>query len=299
MKTARPDTAWRYGLGAVALWSTVATAFKFSLAHLSPLELLWLATLASWVFLGFAIGSIGEWRRWGEFTPTTWLSGIATGLLNPTLYYLLLFAAYDRLPAQEAMAINYSWALTLALLAGPVLKQHISGWQWLAAGVSYLGVLVIATRGALLSLEFASPMGVGLAVASTLVWSAYWMINTRLTLPPISGLFLNFTGGAMATTALVLWHGVGELPLAGISGAVYVGFFEMGASFVLWLLAMRHATNTLRISTLIFLSPPLSLLLIWLILGEPIRTATLVGLGLILLGLALQQAERARSPNTA
>ena len=299
MNPARPETAWRFGLAAVALWSTVATAFKYSLNHLSPLELLWIATLASWLFLSVAAGLIGEWRRWPAFTPGTWLTGISLGLLNPTLYYLLLFAAYDRLPAQEAMAINYSWALTLALLAGPILKQHISGWQWLAAGVSYIGVLVIATRGALFSLQFASPTGVSLAVASTLVWSAYWMVNTKLTLPPLSGLLLNFTGGALATTALILWRGFDPLPLAGISGAIYVGVFEMGASFVLWLLAMRHATNTLRLSTLIFLSPPLSLLLIWLILGEPIRSATLIGLGLILLGLGLQQAGRARPSNNA
>lgn len=294
MTTPRPDIAWRFGLGAVALWSTVATAFKFSLNHLSPTELLWIASLSSWLFLAGFIAITGEWRRWSEFTTKTCLTGISVGLLNPTLYYLLLFAAYDRLPAQEAMAINYSWALTLALLAGPVLKQHISRWQWLAAGVSYLGVLVIATRGAPLTLEFESPTGVGLAVASTLVWSAYWMINTRLTLPPVSGLFLNFTGGVLATSALVVWQGLGPLAITGVSGAIYVGLFEMGASFVLWLLAMRHTTNTLRISSLIFLSPPLSLLLIWLILDEPIRTATLVGLGLILLGLGLQQAEKAR-----
>ena len=39
--------AMLYGLGAVALWSTVATAFKLALEQMSPLELVWLAALVS------------------------------------------------------------------------------------------------------------------------------------------------------------------------------------------------------------------------------------------------------------
>ncbi|MDX1467289.1 MAG: EamA family transporter, partial [Halomonas sp.] len=41
-----------FGLGAVALWSTVATAFKVALAYMSPLELMWLASLVSWALMG-------------------------------------------------------------------------------------------------------------------------------------------------------------------------------------------------------------------------------------------------------
>lgn len=274
---------------AVGLWSTVATAFKFSLGHLTPLELLWVATLTSWLFFAGAVLINSEWQQWADLSRRSLLAAVLTGGLNPTLYYLLLFAAYDRLPAQEAMAINYSWALTLALLAAPVLGQRIPRQQWLAAAISYLGVVVIATRGELLSLQFDDPMGVALAVASTLVWSVYWLVNTRLIMPAISGLFFNFSGGALLTTVLVLWYGLPPLNGIGIAGAAYVGLFEMGASFVLWLTAMRHSENTLRLSTLIFLSPPISLCLIWLVLGESIQAATLAGLLLILTGLGLQQ----------
>jgi hypothetical protein len=36
-----------------------------------------------------------------------------------------LFEAYDRLPAQVAQALNYTWALTLTLLAVPVLGTAV------------------------------------------------------------------------------------------------------------------------------------------------------------------------------
>ena len=45
-------TAILYGLGAVALWSTVATAFKVALSYMSPLELIWLASVVSWLLMG-------------------------------------------------------------------------------------------------------------------------------------------------------------------------------------------------------------------------------------------------------
>jgi drug/metabolite transporter (DMT)-like permease len=56
---------------------------------------------------------------------------------------------------------------------------------------------------------------------------------------------------------------------------------------------MKATTSTLRISSLIFLSPPLSLVLIWVIAGEPVQAYTLIGLILILLGLWLQRRAEA------
>ena len=77
-------------------------------------------------------------------------------------------------------------------------------------------------------------------------------------------------------------------------GAAYVGTFEMGVAFVLWLKAMKLTSSTARISNLIFISPLLSLGMIYFVLGEPILPSTLVGLVLILGGLATQQLGRRR-----
>ena len=64
------------------------------------------------------------------------VAALAVGWMNPGLYYLVLFAAYDQLPAQEAMAINYSWGITLALIAAPLLGQKLT-LSALLATVSY------------------------------------------------------------------------------------------------------------------------------------------------------------------
>ena len=68
----------------------------------------------------------------------------------------------------------------------------------------------------------------------------------------------------------------------------YVGLFEMGITFVLWLFAMKKATNTSRISNLIFISPFISLLLLATVIGETIHISTVAGLLFIVSGLVIQ-----------
>ena len=279
-----------YGLGAVALWSTVATAFKVALVWMSPLELMWLAALVSWALMGALVIKRGEMSialRAG------WKTAAWAGLMNPVAYYLVLFAAYDRLPGQEAMALNYTWALAMAFLAVPMLGQRLTRMDIVAGLVAYAGVWVIATRGDVLNVSFADPLGVVLALASTLLWALYWLLNARDPRPPLVGQWQNFSVGLPLLTLLLMlgpgfqWHG---WPAFG--AGVYVGLFEMGVAFVLWQMAVQKVSRTAKVSNLIFLSPPVSLLLLFFVVGEPILLSTLFGLMLILLGLGLQQLQK-------
>lgn len=215
------------------------------------------------------------------------------GLMNPALYYLLLFSAYDALPAQEAQALNYSWAIVMTLLAVPLLGQRLSRFDMVAAGLCYFGVLMIATRGDVLGLNFANIKGVLLALASTVVWSLYWILNQKDQRQPIVGLCLNFSFALPLIIVVAYITGdLGSLfnsPWQALAGGFYVGIFEMGLAFILWLKAMKLAENTARIANLIFISPFLSLVLISVLLKEEILSSTLVGLCLIIAGLVIQQ----------
>lgn len=159
--------------------------------------------------------------------------------------------------------------------------------------VAYAGVWVIATRGAVFNVAFADPLGVVLALASTLLWALYWLLNARDSRPPLVGQWQNFSVGLPVLTLLLLlgpgfqWHGWPAL-----GAGVYVGLFEMGIAFILWQLAVQSVSRTAKVSNLIFLSPPISLLLLFLVVGEPILPSTLVGLVLILFGLGLQQIQK-------
>lgn len=282
--------ALRYGLLTVAMWSTVASAFKLSLAALTPLQLLFFASLSSCLTLATVLAVRGRLGELARLTRRQWRRSLLLGALNPFLYYTILFAAYDLLPAQEAQPLNYTWAITLSLLAVPLLGQKLRGRDLLALGISYAGVVVLSTHGDLTGLHFHSPSGVVLALVSTVIWAFFWILGTKDDREPVVGLLANFLCSLPLTFGAVLCFSdpVPGSP-AGLAGAAYVGVFEMGLAFVTWLAALQNATNTARVANLIFLSPPLSLVLIHVLVGETILPSTLAGLTLILAGLAINR----------
>ncbi|EGQ8075289.1 DMT family transporter [Vibrio vulnificus] len=290
-----------FGLSAVLLWSTVATAFKLTLAEFSPIQMLTVASVVS------AMALLTICALQGKLTQisTTFLSNpwyyLLLGLINPLAYYLILFKAYDLLPASQAQAINYSWAITLTLMAAVFLGQKIRKQDWVACVFSYVGVIVIATKGDLLGLSFESPLGVALALTSTLLWAGYWILNTKNQADPIVGVLLGFLVAIPFAIALAVIEGQswGQISTQGWLAVTYVGLFEMGVTFVLWLSALKLTNNTARISNLIFASPFISLMLLSSIIGEEIHPTTLIGLMLIIAGLVIQQIKWSKRKLTA
>lgn len=284
--------AYLYGLAAVFLWSTVATAFKLSLNYLTPAQLLLLASTVSCLVLVIILGVRGRLGQLRQVNRKDYLSSVLFGVLNPMIYYLVLFRAYELLPAQEAQTINYTWALTMTLLAAPLLGHRLSIKDVLAALLCYSGVLVLSTKGDVLGLNFTNLYGVGLALFSTVLWALYWVLNTRDQRDPVVGLLMNFVCALPLILVYCLLTGELErLPWQGVLGALYIGVFEMGLTFVLWLTAMKLTESTAKISNLIFIAPFLSLLFINTFLGEEILPSTLYGLLLIISGLVLQQLQ--------
>ncbi len=271
----------------MAFWSTVATAFKLALAEMSFLHLLFWAVLSS----TFGLALVLAWQRRLILAVKSlrqqWHKAALMGALNPLAYYCILFAAYERLPAQIAQPVNYTWAIVLALLAVPVLGQKLRWQDGIAMLLGYAGVVVISSGGGLAGQPL-SWTGLGLAILSTFVWAGYWLLNTKDSRDPVVGLFQNFLL-ALPVVALIAWP-INEINWA-VATAVYVGLFEMGFTFVLWLYALKLTRHTSRIGNLIFVSPFVSLVLIHFVLGEPIRWVTLIGLVMIIIGLRIQHAK--------
>ncbi len=282
--------AIRYGLIAVFLWSTVATAFKYSLTYLSPAQLVLYASLTSLIILLFISIKQNKLKLVYSYIKERYILIFLLGGINPFLYYLVLFKAYDLLPAQEAQAINYTWALMLAYLAVPFLKQKLTIKDFIAGVICYFGVLIISTKGDPLSLNFSNLEGVLFALLSTVLWAIYWIFNTKTKVDPVVGLFSNFL---FATPLIVIYNLYMEpisLPaINGVLGAIYIGFFEMGVTFLFWLKAMQITTSTSKIANLIFISPFFSLIFIYFILDEQIYLSTIFGLVFIIVGLLVQK----------
>jgi drug/metabolite transporter (DMT)-like permease len=289
----RDRKALLLGLGAVFFWSTVATAFKVALRYLDVYQLLMYATLVSALLLLAVVLYRGQGRLLLTYLRQSPGYFVAVALLNPCIYYLVLLTAYDLLPAQQAQTINYTWAITLSLMAVALLGQRMHGRDILAAVMGYSGVVIIATRGDVLGLHFDSLPGVLLALLSTVIWAYYWILGTRNQRDGAVSLCLNFLLALPVCVLLCYLFSSLVLPgWPGLLAASYVGLFEMGVTFLLWSAALRSARRVARVSNLIFLAPFLSLVFIQTILGESIHPATLFGLCLIVPAALLQQLEK-------
>jgi len=291
-EVSRQAQAYLYAVASVLLWSTVATAFKLTLRYVDYIQMLLLSSVASVAILFVVMASQGHLAELREWTARDVGRSALLGFLNPFLYYVVLFKAYSLLPAQQAQPLNYTWPITLTILSIPLLGQKVKARSIAAVLVAFVGVLVISTEGRVGTLKMDSPLGVALAVGSSVIWALYWILNMRDEREATAKLFTSFCFGTVYILIVAALTGRLVAPSTrALVGATYVGLFEMGLTFVLWLKALKLSRTTAQVSILIYFSPFLSLVLIHFFLGERIMPATIAGLVLIVGGIAIQQYE--------
>lgn len=282
--------AYVYAIIVVLIWSTIASAFKLSLRYVDFFQLLFFASITSTIILFIIIVAQNKIYMLSAFSKRDISRSVFLGFLNPFLYYIVLLKAYSLLSAQRAVALNYTWPIMIVVLSIPLLKQKIGLKGIIAIFISYIGALVISTEGDVLELEFTNLPGVVLALGSAFIWALFWIYNVRDKRDEVVKLFLNFVFGFIFIfiTGLVTSNIV--LPdIRGLVGAVYVGIFEMGITFVLWLKALKLSKTTAQVSNLIYIAPFLALFIINIIVGEKILLSTIIGLILIITGIIIQQ----------
>jgi len=281
---------------AIFFWATVPTAFKICLGELGVLPMLTIASLTS-AFVLFVLLATGKnLSMLLNQSRKDLLNSALLGFVNPFLYYIILLKAYQLLPAQVAQPLNMIWPIILVFLSVPILKQKIRPLSYVALFISFAGVYVISSRGNLFSSVHSDLKGILLATGSSVFWAFYFILNVKDKRDEAVKLFLNFLFGSIylliAMTVTGSWHSAG-FNFKGVASAVYIGIFEMGITFYFWLMALRMAPTTDKISNLVYIAPFLSLFFVHFILHEPVYYTTPVGLVLITTGILIQNRKPA------
>ena len=281
---------------AVFFWSTIATAFKLALAELSIIQLVFISSATS-MFVLLLISIIeGHSKELLKVDTAGILRSTGLAFLNPLIYYLVLLKAYSLLPAQVAQPLNMIWPIVLVFLSVPLLNQKIPSRSFIALFISFVGVYLISSQGNPLRPGSSDLTGILLAAGSSIFWALYFIYNLKDKRPESVKLFFNFL---IATIILALClafsGGFTAISLKGVVAGIYVGIFEMGLTFFLWLKALRLAATTDKISNLVFLAPFLSLLFINIFLNEPIYLTTPAGLLFIIGGIIYMNSGKKRS----
>jgi len=279
----------------ILFWGTSASAFKIGLKYIDYFQLLLYSSLTAVIFLFFVLWAQKKLKILKTFTRNQYLYSIFLGFLNPFLYYVVLFKAYTLLPAQIAQPLNFIWPIVLVLLSIPILKQKIGLKSFVALIVSFIGVYFISSQGKLFNHQFADPLGVTLALSTSVVWALFWLYNMKDQRDEVLKLFLNFVFAFFFILAITIKESsVIPQNVEGVLTAIYIGLFEMGITFVIWLKALKLAGRTDKIGNLIYLTPFCALVFIHIFLREKIYLTTILGLILIILGILLQQLNKVK-----
>ena len=286
----RQTSAIACAIGAVICWSTVASAFKIALAQTSVYAMLSVAAPVAAIILALGVTFQKQWDCIKKAQKSDIIYCCLLGLFNPVLYYLVLFAAYDMLPAHVAQPLNYLWPLLLTLLLALVAHQRIPLLKYLGMLISLGGVAIISMGGRE-SGESLSVAGYGVAILSALLWAIYWLINNRMKdrIESTAALFLSFAIGSVVLGIGLLFMPSSMPPVSAIPSCAYIGIMEMGLPFLLFAMALQKTNNPSLINQLCYLAPFLSLFIIAIVLHESVTPMTFLGLAFIIAGIMFNQ----------
>ena len=275
---------------AVLSWSTVATAFKVALQTMNTFEMLFVACATALIIFTVWMLVTGSWHELRLIRGQLWIRFAVLGLIAPVVYYLMLFEAYNLLPAQIAQPINYVWPIILAILIALVERNPIPNAKYLGMVMSLSGVGFISLGGNAISGEI-SVMGIVFAIGSAGLWAIYWMINDTLKdkVSETPALFLTFLFGMAYLFIGSLFFPIRQIQSESLLAGMYIGAFEMGVPFICFGLAIRETKNPALINQLCYLAPFLSLFIISMVLEETILPTTYIGLALIIGGIIYNQ----------
>jgi drug/metabolite transporter (DMT)-like permease len=275
----------------VLIWSTGFVVARYGMPHAPPLSFL------AWRY-ALSIVAFGAWIAWSRpawpRSPRQWLHLGVTGALIHAGYLGGVWAAVKAgiSAGTVALIVGLQPVLTALWVSATGSEHRIAPRQWAGLLLGLLGLALVVWRklgigevhgfnlalsiGALLSItlgtlyqkRFVAPCDV--RTANTVQLIAALAVTAPLALLESEPMRLHpELIGAMAWSVLVL---------------------TLGGSSLLYLLIQRGAAT--RVTSLLYLVPPATAVLAWLLFGEALTGMVLAGLALTALGVGLVVRER-------
>lgn len=223
------------------------------------------------------------------------------GTLSAGAYNVLMYAALQTSTAINVTLVAASMPVLMALLAWVWLRERLGPLALAGIAVSAAGVVLVVSRGSwdvLLGLRLLP--GDVLMLLATLSWSVYSVLLRRHP-PGLGGLaFLTaqIAGGLVILAPLYAWESLVQgrvLPLTLTTAWIlpYTALFPAILAFYFWNRGVA-AVGPGVAGVYTNLVPVLTALMAVGLLGETLTWVHLVGLGLILGGIALVTRSRLR-----
>ncbi|SFP36752.1 Permease of the drug/metabolite transporter (DMT) superfamily [Amycolatopsis arida] len=280
------------GAGFVLMWSSGFVGATLGTATAPA------ATLLMWRFLAATLLIGGWWwlTRRHRLTARQIGAHAGIGLLAQGGFLVgVVYSAELGVPAGIAALVAALQPIVAAALGGPLLGERSTSVQWIGLVVGLAGVALVVggdlTGGTAPPLAYALPFGAMLS----LVVATFAERRTRAELPLGDSLMVQCATSAVLFTAIALATGTVAPPVNGtfwFAVAWVVVLSTFGGYGCYWLVAQRSGVT--RVSTLLYLTPPTTMLLAWLMFGQGLTMFGLLGL-VVCLGAVLLVLRRPRS----
>ncbi len=260
-------------------WSGGYSFAKLGLAHIEPMTMLTLRYgLALLALLPFLLRKGIHW----PVAPRHWAALALTGFLIQGVYFGLAYLAMKRgMNAGTTAIIMALQPILVAAVAPLLIARPARRTAWFGLLLGFGGViLVVLSQGRLGPSSWIAvtlALGALCGITTATLFEAW---NGKKTDPAVSGIVQYAVGFLVllpvawfSETMVINWHP--DLIIA----LVYLVIANSIISVGLYIALLQRGDAT-RISALMYLVPPLAMVLAWAILGEVVTPLALVGFGL-------------------
>jgi drug/metabolite transporter (DMT)-like permease len=289
--SAGPSNPWLRAMPVVfvLIWSTGFIVARYGMPHAPPFKFLaWRYALSMACFLPWILLARVAWPR----ERAQWLHLGVTGVLMHGIYLGGVWAAVKAGMGAglTALIVGLQPVLTAVWLSAG--GGRVSGRQWLGLSLGFVGLVLVVSRkfGAGGPGDQATLANLAMALAALAAITAGTLYQKRFVAPcdVRTANTVQLLAALVVTLPLALL--VESEPVQGhpeFYGALAWSILALtlGGSSLLYLLIQRGAAT--RVTSLMYLVPPCTAVLAWLLFDERLGPVTLLGIAVTVLGVVL------------
>ena len=276
---------------AVVVWGASFIATKVALRDISPISIVWLRFSMGVVILGLVVAVRKQFAR---VKPGDLPYFALLGFLGITFHQWLQSNALQTSDAGTTAWIVSTTPVFMALLGWTLLKEQL-GWITITGILlAFAGVLMVVYDGnfSAISLRSFGKPGDILILISAVNWAVVSVLSRRglKTHPASLMMFYIMSFGWLFTSILFFatqdFSELSRLTRDGWLGIVFLGIFCSGLAYIAWYDALQ-ALTTAQTGVFLYIEPLVAVVVAFFILSEAITAASLLGGGIIILGVWL------------
>jgi drug/metabolite transporter (DMT)-like permease len=274
---------------AVLIWGASFVATKVALREVSPATVIWVRFAIGVALMGAAVANRKEFVLvpFKEFAYFSLL-----GFLGISFHQWLQSTGL-----LTAQATTTAWIITttpvfIAILGRVVLHEKLQGIQIAGIALAAIGVLMVVSKGNLLSILGKSfgTYGDFLILVSAANWAVFAVLS-RKSLRYYSAALLLFyvmlTGWLFVNILFFYEGGQKEISHLTLSGWVAVGFlgvFCSGVAYIFWYDALKSIPAS-QVGAFLYLEPLVTIVIASIVLKEKMLLSMFVGGAIIVIGV--------------